>query len=56
MVANVKISISSLFTGKIKMISSHVSRYDFSAVGEILVVSQQSNIYGPYQDNLLGVI
>ena len=39
MVANVKIltHVFSLFTVKIKLISSHVSRYDFSVVGKILV-------------------
>ena len=39
MVANVKILISSLFTGKINWISvSHfMSRYEFSAIEEILV-------------------
>ena len=34
---NHKKSISSLFTVKIKFIPSHVSRYDFSPVEEILV-------------------
>ena len=33
--ANLKISISSLFTVKIKLIFSYVSWYDFSAMGEI---------------------
>ena len=39
MAANIKIFLLSLFTVKIKLISSHVSRYEFSAVGEIFVFS-----------------
>ena len=37
MLADVKILISSLITVKIKLISAHVSRYDFSMVEEIFV-------------------
>ena len=37
MIAYVKILISSLFSVKIKLISSHVFRSDLSAVGEIVV-------------------
>ena len=36
-IANVKTSISSLLTVKIKLISSHVFKYEFSTVGETLV-------------------
>ena len=38
MVANVKTLTSSLFALKVKLISSHVSRYDFSTVGQIVVL------------------
>ena len=36
MVVNVKILISLLFAMKIKFVALHVSKYDFSAVGEFL--------------------
>ena len=42
MVANVKTLIFSIFTMKLKLISSHASRYDFFTVGEILLPSNQS--------------
>ena len=41
MAANVKILITSLFTVKMKQISSPVPRYAFSAVGEILVTTEK---------------